>query len=161
MSFEVGRSQQRVIHDAPANVNGIFETAEKDASRLEAPASGTELLHHIAVASVHKREQTVAAKQWPKSKHLEWTSREFLRAISCDGEERHYAFWYVQSDCQPRLVCRELRVESAVALVAWKFEAAARLNCTRVVHRKKSQLIQVARHPNTRLQRHSVPSHRL
>ena len=63
--FDAPRSQQRVIHDAPANVNEIFETAERDASRLEAPASGTELLHHIAVASVHKREQTVAAKQWP------------------------------------------------------------------------------------------------
>ena len=135
--FEAPSSQQRVIHDAPANVTGIFETAKKDALRLEAPVSGTELLHHIVVASAPKREQTVAAKQW-SNETREWVSREFLRAISCDAEERHYSFWCAQSDGQPRLACRELRVESPMC--GRQSDAGAHLHCTRVVHCQHLQL---------------------
>ena len=45
--------------------------------------------------------------------------------------------WCAESNGQSRLVSCELHVDSTVALVAWEFEAAARLNCTRVVHRKR------------------------
>ena len=128
VAFDLPRNQC-LIHDAPAEP-AVDVVSEEFASPLEAPASSAERVHRsptaVRTASAHK--QTIAAEQRTIGP-LEWASREFLRAIACDTEQRHCAFcFYVESNGQPRLAARELRIETAVR--SRKLDACAYCNCT-------------------------------
>ena len=115
------------------------DASEEFTSPLEAPASSAQRAYrtHCRPHSP-AHEQTVAAEQRTTGE-LECASREFLRAIACHAKQRHCAFSScAESDGQPRLAARELRVESTV--LCRQSDAGAYCNCTRVVHCQHSQL---------------------